>query len=162
MVKLLISHYSRGGATAKMAELIAEGASAGQVDVEVKKTEKTTPEDLLAADGIAIGSPTYYGAPAAVVRKLFDDSVKYHGRLDGKVGGAFASSANIGGGNETTILGILQSMLVHGMVIQGIAQGDHYGPVSIGMPDERATRQCVEYGKGLGQIMLRLTPLHDQ
>ena len=156
MARLLVTYYSRGGPTAKMAELIAEGASEAGAEVKLKKVEETTPEDLLAADGIAIGSPTYYGAPAALIRQLFDVSVKYHGRLEGKVGGAFASSANIGGGNETTILSILQSMLIHGMVIQGSVQGDHYGPVSIGAPDERATHQCRSYGKMLASLILRL------
>lgn len=38
---------------------------------------------------------------------LFDESVKIHGKLDGKVGAAFSSAANIAGGNETTILDII-------------------------------------------------------
>ncbi|MFH1856977.1 MAG: hypothetical protein ABH836_07150 [Candidatus Omnitrophota bacterium] len=37
--------------------------------------------------------------------------------------------------------------MIHGMVIAGNSLGDHYGPVSIGAPDERATRQCVRYAK---------------
>ena len=156
MPKLLISYYSRGGATRTMAELIAEGARPTGIDVAVKQIAETTTDDLLSADGIAIGSPTYSGAAAGPVRKLFDDSVKAHGRLDGKVGGAFTSSANIGGGNETTLLSIVQSMLVHGMVVQGVPQGDHYGPVSIGVPDKRATAQCKEFGKRLALLTLRL------
>jgi len=157
MAKLLVAYYSRGGTTASMAKLIVEGAEAEGVQVQLNEAEKTTPEDLLAADGIVIGSPTYYGAPAAPVRKLFDDSVKYHGKLEGKVGGAFASAANIGGGNETTILSIVQSLLIHGMIVPGAADGDHYGPVSIGMPDERVQKQCRALGRRIALLTLRLT-----
>jgi NAD(P)H dehydrogenase (quinone) len=83
---------------------------------------------------------------------IFDESVRFHGELEGRVGGAFTSSANPGGGNETTILEILHAMLVHGMVVQGTHSGDHYGPVAVGAPDERALKGC----KALGRRMARL------
>lgn len=157
MAKILIAYHSRGGTTAKMAELIGAGAKDAGVQVTVQKVADTSPEDLLEADGVVIGSPTYYGSAAAPVRRLLDDSVKLHGKLEGKVAGAFASSANIGGGNETTILSILQSLLIHGMIVPGLAQGDHYGPVSIGAPDARVKRQCEEFGRKLALLTLRLT-----
>lgn len=52
-----------------------------------------------------------------------------HGKLVGKVGGVFTSSGMIGGGNETTIMSILQGLLIHGMIVQGVQEGNHYGPV---------------------------------
>ena len=97
--------------------------------------------------------PVYYGSMAAPIKKLFDDSVKFHTKLDGRIGGAFASSANIGGGNETTILDILNAMLIHGMIIQGDPKGDHYGPVSIGAPDERSQKQCLRYGERFARLV---------
>ena len=157
MPKILIIYYSATGNTEKMAQLVASGAKEEKVDVELKKVENTQVKDLLEADGIIIGSPTYYGLPSADVKKLLDESVKYHGRLEGKVGGAFSSSANIGGGNETTILAILEAFLIHGMIIQGTSKGDHYGPVSIGRPDARAEKQCKELGRRIAQLVLRLT-----
>ena len=45
--------------------------------------------------------------------------------------------------NETTILDILNAFLIHGMIIQGDPQGDHYGPVAIGSPDARRTKECI-------------------
>jgi NAD(P)H dehydrogenase (quinone) len=82
--------------------------------------------------------------------------VALHGRLEGRVGGAFASSANIGGGNETTIMAILQALLIHGMIIPGVPTGDHYGPVAIGAPDRRASTQCTEYGKRIAALAKKL------
>jgi len=156
MAKVLIVYWSRTGNTEKMAHLVAEGVKEAGCEVQIKKADETTPDDLKAADGIIMGSPTYYGLPAAELVKLLDDSVCYHGQLDGKVGGAFSSAANIGGGNETTIMGLLEAMLIHGFVIQGTPAGDHYGPVSIGAPDNRVTKQCRAYGKRIGELAKKL------
>jgi NAD(P)H dehydrogenase (quinone) len=156
MSKVLVLYYSKTGNTEKMARLIEEGAKDTGVLTEVKSVGDATLDDLQAADGIVMGSPTYYGLPASDIIKLIDDSVKLHGRLEGKVGAAFSSSANIGGGNETVIMSILQAMLVHGMVVQGVPKGDHYGPVSIGAPDDRATRQCKLLGERVAKLVKKL------
>jgi NAD(P)H dehydrogenase (quinone) len=84
--------------------------------------------------------------------------VARHGKLDGKVGGAFSSSSNVGGGNETTILSIIETLLIHGMIVQGDPQGDHYGPVAIGKPDERVLRQCERRGKRIAELTKKLYP----
>jgi NAD(P)H dehydrogenase (quinone) len=156
MAKVLILFYTRSGNTEKMARLVEEGVKDAGAEATVKPVSDATLDDLTAADGIIIGSPTYYGLPAAEIIKFIDDSVKLHGRLEGKVGGAFSSSANIGGGNETVIMSILQTMLVHGMVVQGIPKGDHYGPVSIGAPDERASKQCRLLGERVAKLANKL------
>ena len=157
MAKMLIAYHSRGGNTRKMAELVHAGAvAAGDMLVDLKPVTSVEPSSLAGYDAIVIGSPTYYGLPAAEVKKLLDDSVALHGQLEGKVGGAFSSSANIGGGNETTILAILQALLIHGMVVPGVPTGDHYGPVAIGAPDRRAGTQCKEYGKRLAALAKKL------
>lgn len=156
MAKALIVYYSRGGNTRKMAETIAEGLRQEQVEVEIRDVEDVTAGDLLDFDAIIVGSPTYYGSMAAEIKRLFDESVRFHGKLDGKVGAAFTSSRQIGGGNETTILDILNAMLIHGMIVQGDWQGDHYGPVSIGFPDARAVKECVRAGSRIAQLMKRL------
>jgi len=125
-------------------------------DVELKKAQQVGADELLRYDGIIAGSPTYYGQMSASLKKLFDESVKIHGKLSGKVGGAFSSSANVGGGNETTILSILECMLIHGMVVQGTSAGDHYGPVAIGAPDERADEQCRRLGQRVAELAQKL------
>jgi NAD(P)H dehydrogenase (quinone) len=157
MVKIGIIYYSRGGSTEKMAEHVLAGVKEEEVDAQLKRAEETSPEDLLAWDEIVVGSPTYYGLPASPVKDLFDRSVKYHGQLKGKVGGASSSSANPGGGNETTIMSIFKMMLIHGMILQGSSEGDHYGPVSIGAPDERVKRECIALGKRVARLTKRLS-----
>ena len=156
MPRVLILYYTRTGNTEKMARLVEEGVKSSHVEAVVKPVTSATLDDLQAADGIIIGSPTYYGLPAAEIIKLIDDSVKLHGRLEGKVGAAYSSSANIGGGNETVILAILQAMLVHGMVVQGIPKGDHYGPISIGSPDDRAAKQCRALGERVANLVKKM------
>ena len=107
MNKILIIYFSKTGNTKKMAEKVAEGIKETGCEFILKSVEETKVDDLLEVDGIIVGSPTYFGLPAAEIKKLFDESVVHFGKLEGKVGGAFTSSANIGGGNETTILSIL-------------------------------------------------------
>lgn len=158
MVKVLIIYYSRSGNTKKMAESIANGVRKEKsIEVEVKPVKDVRVEELLDADGIVIGSPTYYGSMASEVKKLLDDSIKFHGKLDGKIGGAFSSSGNIGGGNETTIMDILKALLIHGMIVQGTPRGDHYGPVAVGKPDERSKNLCIKYGQRIARLVLRLS-----
>lgn len=157
MAKVLVIYYSEGGNTKKMAEYITEGLKKERVDFELKRIEDTEPEDLLEADGIILGSPTYYGTMAYPIKKLLDDSVRFHGRLEGKVGAAFTSSANVGGGNETTILDILNAMLIHGMIIQGDPSGDHYGPVAIGSPGQRAMKECIRLGTRIAKLVKKIS-----
>lgn len=156
MPTMLISYFSKSGHTKKMAEAIAKGAKESGCDVVIKDIAKTTTDDMKSASAIVIGSPTYYGTMAAEVKKVLDESVSDHGKLAGKIGGAFASSGMIGGGNETTILSIIQALLIHGMIVLGNSDIGHYGPVAIGAPDERATKECIKYGKRLADLTTRL------
>lgn len=157
MAKALVVYYSQSGNTKKMAAAVAEGIKKAGEEAVVKDAEKIKAAEFLGYQAIVIGSPTYYGTMAAPIKKLLDDSVEFHGQLEGKIGGAFASSANIGGGNETTVLDILNAMLIHGMIIQGDPHGDHYGAVSISSPDARATKQCNRLGERIGRLMKRLS-----
>jgi NAD(P)H dehydrogenase (quinone) len=156
MARILVTYHSKTGHTARMAELVVEGAREQGADVTLKTVADTAPEDLLDYDGIIAGAPTYYGLPSAPLKELFDESVKFHKQLDGKVGGAFTSAANIGGGNETTVLAILQMMLIHGMVVQGNPAGDHYGPVAINKPDDRAAEQARALGRRVAALSEKL------
>lgn len=152
MLKAIVIFYSRTGNTKKMAESVAKGLEASGIEVTLKDVKEATAKELLAFDIIVMGSPTYYGGMAAELKQLLDNSVKFHGKLDGKIGAAFSSSANVGGGNETTVLDILKAMLIHGMIIQGDPEGDHYGPVAVPDCDARATKQCVRLGERLGKL----------
>lgn len=159
MPKVLIIYFSRSGNTAKMAQEVAKGIKEEKVDVDLNKVKDVTAKELLNYDGIIVGSPTYYGSMASEIKSLLDESVEFHGQLDGKVGAAFSSAANIGGGNETTILDIIGAMLIHGMIIQGDASGDHYGAVSIGSPDARVRRQCQRLGQRTARLLKRISKI---
>jgi NAD(P)H dehydrogenase (quinone) len=103
MAKILIVYDSRTGYTENMAFAVAEGAKQiSRVEVTVKKVDKANIKDLLDADGIIMGSPTYYGQMSAKLKAFIDESVKIHGKLEGKVGVAFTSSGGTVTGAETT------------------------------------------------------------
>ncbi len=156
MAKGIVIYYSRSGNTQQMAKLISEEMNAAGLSTDCKEVSTVTPEEILSYDAIVLGSPTYYGHMAAQIKQLIDDTVKFHGRLEGKVAGAFASSANVGGGNETTIMGLIEAMLIHGMIVPGDSKGDHYGPVSIGKPDDRAIQQCQRKGRKIAELTLKI------
>ncbi len=155
--KILIVYDSRTGNTEKMAFAVAEGVKEmnGSTAI-VKKVDETKLDDLLKADGIIIGSPTYYGQMSSKVKELFDESVKIHGKLTGKVGAAFTSAGGTATGAETSILSILQAMLVHGMIIQGRADNKHYGVACVNAPDEGAVKLCRELGKRTAGLVAKL------
>jgi NAD(P)H dehydrogenase (quinone) len=156
MAKGIVFYHSRSGNTKEMAEIIAKAMNETGLKTECKSVEKVKADDLPGYDAIVIGSPTYYGQMAGPIKQLMDELVSRHGALNGKVGGAFTSSANIGGGNETTIMGIIEGMLIAGMIVQGDPQGDHYGPVSIGKPDERVRQQCQRRGQRITELTLKI------
>ena len=156
MAKAIVIYYSRTGNTKDMAEIIAKSMNEADLQTECKSLSDVKTEELLNYDAIVVGSPTYYGHMAGPIKQLIDDSVAFHGKLDGKIAAAFSSSANIAGGNETTIMGIIEALLIAGCIVQGDPQGDHYGPVSIGKPDDRVRRQCVRRGRRIAELTKKL------
>ena len=157
MARVLVVYYSRSGNTKRMAEEVAAAAREVEgAEVDLRPVDQVTPEDLLDQDALIMGSPVYYGTMAADLKGLIDKSVKYHGKLTGKVGGAFASSGGPGGGNETTVLDILKALLIHGMIVQGDPKGDHYGPIAVGAPDERSQGECQRMGRRVAQLAVKL------
>jgi len=158
MPKALVCYYSRTGNTRKLAVRMAEVLAAEGLETDLKKVEETAAADLLGYDCIVLGSPTYYGTMAWEMKKLLDESVKFHGKLRGKVGGAFTSSANIGGGNETTVLDLVHALLIHGMIVRGDHRFDHYGPVAIGRPDKRALDCSEAHARNLAALTKKVFP----
>jgi len=154
MSKVLVIYHSRSGNTAKMAEVVAEGAKSGGAEVIVMKVDDATSEDLLAADGIVFGAPTYFGSLSAEMKSFIDKSVRVRGRLESKIGAAFTSSGSLSGGNETTLITIIEAMLIHGMIIVGdpIETGGHYGAVAVGAPDAEALMACRKLGERVAKL----------
>ena len=153
MSKAIVIYYTRSGTTRKMAETITEELEKRKIAVDILTPDQVEVNKLLDYDLIIIGTPTYYGTMAAEIKKLLDDSIRLHGRLDGKLGGAFASSANVAGGNETAILSILSALLIHGMLVKGMAEGSHYGPVAIKSFNDRAEKECRSYANQLADYL---------
>lgn len=156
MANGIVIYYSRTGNTKEMAEIISKAMNDADLQTDCKPVSDVKANDLLGYDAIVIGSPTYYGNMAAPVKEMIDEAVTFHGKLDGRIGGAFSSAANIGGGNETTIMGIIEAMLIAGMVVQGDPKGDHYGPVSIGKPDDRVRQQCERRGRRIADLTKKM------
>ena len=158
MVKILVVYDSRSGNTENMAKAVAKGAKrAGKkVEVTIKMAEQTTPDDMLAADGIIMGSPVYFGQMSGKLKTLIDRSVAVHKQLSGKVGAAFTSSGGIASGAETTLLSIINAMLVHGMVVEGRAEGAHYGVAVRGAPQKGELEECEEIGRRVVDLTLKL------
>jgi len=157
MAKILIVYDSRTGNTEKMALAVAEGVKQVKGAIaEVKKAGETNPSDLQEADGIIMGSPTYYGQMSAKLKTLVDESVKIHGKLEGKIGAAFTSSGGTASGAETTLLSIVQALLVHGMIVQGRSDDKHYGAAAVGAPKEEEIESCKRLGKKVATLALKL------
>lgn len=154
MPRVLVVYHSRSGNTEKMAQIISEAISGEGVDVVCKKVQDTNPDELLEFDGIIVGSPTYYGIMSAEIKKFIDESNKHHGKLEGKVGGAFASAAATG--QETTVLSILETLLIHGMIIQGDFRGHHYGATSVGKPGDIEIQRWKRFGQRAARLVKQL------
>ncbi len=157
MSDVLLIYDSKSGNTEKVARLVAEGVKQVEnVNCVLRKVDEASLDDLLKADGIIIGSPTYYGTMSGKIKTFLDNSFEIHGRLEGKVGAAFTSSGGTASGAETTILSILQALLIHGMVIQGTHHAQHYGLAIVGAPKEKDQTACREFGTRIAQLTAKI------
>jgi len=157
LLKALIIYDSKTGNTEKMAFMIAEGIKeAGNIECVVKRVENATLEDLIQAHGIIVGSPTYYGCMSGKLKEFFDKSVEIHGKLDGKIGAAFTSSGGTASGAETTVISILEGMLIHGMIIQGDPNGKHYGMATVEAPGAEDKKLCRRFGRRTAELIRKI------
>ena len=143
MTRVLVLYHSTYGHIEAMAEAVAEGArSVEGVQVDIKRVPELVPEelaiksgykldqkapiavvdDLLNYDAVIVGAGTRYGTAASQMRNFLDQTggVWMKGALVGKIGGAFTSTATQHGGQETTLIGLIQTLLHHGMLIAGL------------------------------------------
>jgi len=155
-MKVLIVYDSRTGNTEKMAKAVAEGVDAEGVGVEVKKVDEASVDELPEFDGLILGSPVYYGLPSGKLKDFIDASVKYHGKLEGKVGAAFASSGGTHSGAESAIIAMIEALLIHGMVVQGTSGRNHYGAASVGAPEDADIETCRKLGQKVANLVEKL------
>lgn len=142
MAKVLVLYYSTYGHIETMANAVAEGAQETGAEVVVKRVPETVPEEIARQnhfkldqaapvatvdelpdyDAIVFGAPTRFGVFASQMRAFLDQTggLWAKGALIGKVGAAFTSSATQHGGQESTILTFLPTMMHHGLTIVGL------------------------------------------
>ncbi len=151
MSEILIVYYSRGGNTEKLAKAIADGVSESAGNPTLKRVDEVDINELPEYDGVIAGSPVYFGTMAAELKKFFEDSVVVRKKLFNKVGAAFATSAHRTGGKETTILSILQAMLIDGMIVVGdpFETGGHYGAAG---SDDVGLKEGKALGKRVAEV----------
>ena len=119
--KVLVVYYSQSGNTERLAKVVAEGARrVDGVSVTLKAVADVTREDLVEADGLVLGSPTYYANIAGPMKSFIDDwAFRYGVYLGGKVGGAFSTGGGDTGGKEHVVVSLLLAMMNNGMVVAG-------------------------------------------
>lgn len=143
MSKVLVLYYSTWGHVERMAQEVAEGArSVPGVEVTIKRVPETMPAETAAAihaktdqaapiakpeeladyDAIIFGTPTRFGNMCGQMRNFLDQtgSLWQQGKLVGKVGSVFVSTATQHGGQETTITSFHSTLFHHGMVVIGV------------------------------------------
>ena len=142
MTKVLVLYYSSYGHIERMAEAIAEGVREAGAHADIKRVPEIVPpevaeksgfklnqtapiatvDDLAGYDAIVIGTPTRFGNMAAQMKNFLDQTggLWFHGKLVGKVGSVFTSTATQHGGQESTILSTHTVLLHHGMVVVGL------------------------------------------
>ena len=142
MSKVLVLYYSTYGHIETMAEAVAEGARATGATVDLKRVPETVPEAIagpahfkldqaapvaaVAAlehyDAIIVGCPTRFGRLPSQMASFFDQAggLWARGALNGKVGGAFTSTATQHGGQEVTLFSVITNLLHFGLIIVGL------------------------------------------
>lgn len=152
MSKVLVLYYSSYGHVEALAEAVAEGARATGATVDVKRVPETAPEEVAKAshfkldqkapvatvdelanyDAIVVGTPTRFGRMSSQMAAFLDQAggLWMRGALNGKVGGAFSSTATQHGGQETTLFSVITNLLHFGMTIVGLPYS-HQGQMTL-------------------------------
>lgn len=142
MADILILYYSRRGAVASMAQMIARGVEevpgmqarvrtvpevstvceAVADDIPASGPPYCTLDDLRECAGLALGSPTRFGNMAAALKYFLDgtSALWLTGALAGKPAAVFTSSSTLHGGQESTLLTMMVPLLHHGMMVMGL------------------------------------------
>jgi len=158
-MQVLVVYYSKSGNTKKLAQEIAVGVKEVKgVECLVKAVAEVTKEDFLASGGVIAGSPVYFGTMAAPLKEMFDKFVVVRKDMGDKVGAAFTTSGDQTGGKETTMMSILQALLIYGMIIVGdpLDATGHYGVACTGSPDEKTIANARKLGKRVATLAKKL------
>ncbi|WP_448658221.1 NAD(P)H:quinone oxidoreductase [Sphingomonas sp. CJ99] len=146
MAKVLVLYYSSYGHLEQMADAVAEGARSAGAEAVVKRVPETAPAEVVAAagfkadsahpvisgveelteyDAIILGAPTRFGRLPSQMAAFLDQAggLWFRGALNGKVGGAFTSTASQHGGQEVTLFSMITNLMHFGLTIVGLDYG---------------------------------------
>lgn len=199
--KIMVLYYSMFGNNFLMAKAVGKGIEANGGELllrtapellpqavidknpsirRAKEMQKDVPvaklEELEAIDGIILGSPTRFGNMCAQLRNFLDQTgpLWAKGALINKPAGVFCSSASLHGGQETTLISMMFTLLHHGAIIVGVPYsvkelvetergGTPYGPTAVvgekadQPPTETDLKIAQELGKRVTQLAGALT-----
>lgn len=191
---ILILYYSRNGATEQMARLIGRGVEQAGIEARLRTVPAVSPvceatqpdipdsgaiycseEDLRHCSGLILGSPTRFGNMAAPLKYFLDGTgaLWLSGALIDKPAAVFTSTSSLHGGQESTLLSMMNPLLHHGMLICGIPYSEpglmstqsggtpygashHAGQKNDRQVDSQESAMCMALGKRIGSIALQL------
>ncbi len=158
--KILVLYDSFSGNTAKMAQLVAEGARRiPGTEVRLRSVDEASAEDIVWCDGIAVGSPTNMGILSWKMKRFWDETMMPHWmKIDGRISCAFSSAGGWGGGMELACQSILTVLMNFGFLTFGVTDYAakmhtlHYGAVAAKEPrGEEAQAACRLLGQRLAE-----------
>ena len=165
MARILLLYDSRGGLTEQLADSIEAGVVGAGAECLRRRIEDAVIPDLLAADGIVIGSPNWSGMTGKL-KDWFDYSgdLWETGELAGKVGAVFTAGYSRSGGIEATLLQLLHLLFAHGMVVVGLPwsdamrrSGSYYGATAHGAVSDEDREQARALGRRVAEMAARLS-----
>ncbi len=184
MAQILVIYYSRDGSTAELARHACRGVEAAGAQAVLRTVPsvsasseagppKRVPEqgppfanyeELRAADGLLLGSPTRFGNMAAPLKHFIDGTAALwlDGALSGKPAGVFTASQTMHGGQESTLLSMMLPLLHHGMYLVGLpyteralqvtrSGGTPYGASHVDLAQQQLTDEERALAQALGR-----------
>jgi NAD(P)H dehydrogenase (quinone) len=192
LTRIAVIHYSATGNVHALAERIAAGAAEAGAEVRIRRVAELAPpeaisanerwaehlawasehvpevtlDDLDWADGVALGTPTRFGLPAAQLKQFLDQTggLWGRGRLVDKVVTAFTSASTTHGGLESTVLALLNTAYHWGSIVLPLgytdaavfATGNPYGASWVSRkgagPDDAAQATAFHQGRRLATV----------
>lgn len=166
MARILLLYDSRGGLIETLAGGVEQGIAAAGGECLRRRVEDAAAADLLAVDGIILGSPNWSGMTARL-KHFWDYSgdLWETGELHGKVGGCFTAGYSRSGGIEATLLQLVHLLFAHGMVVVGLPwsermreSGSYYGATASGSVTAADLDQARALGGVVAETAARLFP----
>lgn len=160
MTTILVLYDSRGGLTEQLAGSIAVGVAEAGAACISKRIDDAEISDLLAPDGVILGSPNWSGMTGKLKDWIdYTGDLWETGELEGKVGAAFTAGYSRSGGNEATLLQLLHLLFAHGMVIVGLpwtntmrVSGSYYGATAHGAITDEDRAQARALGRRVAEV----------